>query len=272
MNNILKGNKLVSKEQLESLVRDDSITVNEQVYTFDDNTVYMTPEEIDSTLSKHGVAADAKAVGEAIAKVDEKIGSFDEGVVDGSLSITGALNLPNSPQTPDTSEIVTTKLINVETADKTNTGLTVVDGSNAIVTKIQGDTIFNDMLEWKINTEAIDLDTADFGAFILDGITVTYEANYIILNGTSEASGTSWYCGELFDFIYNSTYYVDCIIENAPNGFQLEIVGMSGYSISIHSGETKTINTSYSDPYYTVHLKYTAGMTFNNTRIKVALK
>ena len=86
---------------------------------------------------------------------DTKLENSGEDTFDGILSVTGALDLPNSPQTPDKSQVVVTDERIVITADKPNTGLVVVDGSDAVVTKIQGSTVKCENL-FDISTATID--------------------------------------------------------------------------------------------------------------------
>lgn len=60
--------------------------------------------------------------------------------IPGVMTVEGALIMPNSPTTPDEATVTDSYVTRV-TANKPTTGLTIVDGSETLVTKITGDTV-----------------------------------------------------------------------------------------------------------------------------------
>ena len=72
---------------------------------------------------------------------NNKLNNSGVDTFDGTLSVSGSLKLPNSPQTPETSQPTPNDAEIRQTANATTTGLTVVDGSDAIVNKISGNTV-----------------------------------------------------------------------------------------------------------------------------------
>lgn len=70
MNGEYQNTVYLSEEQFTELKTNGTITVDGQTVVYDEDTIYITPEETpDKTLSVSGKAADAQAVGEKIAEV-----------------------------------------------------------------------------------------------------------------------------------------------------------------------------------------------------------
>ncbi len=123
------------------------------------------------------------------AALDTKVNKSGD-TVSGVLSIDGQLVIPNSPTTPDEAK-VTDSYTERETANKSTTWLTVVDGSETLVNKIEGDTV----------------KTTNLCPFpYYDGMSKTYNGVTWTVNsdGSVTANGTATSGNSVYYFIYNS--------------------------------------------------------------------
>ena len=219
------------------------------------------------------MAADAKVVGE---QLKGKLGSNGDQVLDGFLTVNnmaaiGSIHLPNSPQTPETSQSVTTKLISVETANKINTGLTIVDGSNATVTKIAGETAFSIKYPFlrDVNGDGSVEDFHGDGSFLIsqeNGITN-------IINGHCAEETSYWAFSSSCNLTFLKGDYRICgKIENAPDGMSILIGGVNGDYGTLTWDTLGNINPLdiYIEEYsLTANINAPANITFSNTKLTI---
>ena len=118
---------------------------------------------------------------EVVTKVGEIDKKLDKtgGTISGIVNVEGALTLPNSPDNPETAEVTDT-YVSRETANKSTTGLTVVDGAATTVKKIYGSTVASKNL--------ITLPYS-FTTYTVNGITFTAQSDGgIKVTGTATAT------------------------------------------------------------------------------------
>ena len=122
-----------------SITKAEVNTAGELVITLSNGNTLNAGVVAGSGCFVNGQAADIHFDSDPQIQINERVKKSGD-TISGVLSVDGQLVLPNSPTTPDEASVVDSYVVR-ETANKPVTGLTVVDGSETLVDKIEGDTV-----------------------------------------------------------------------------------------------------------------------------------